>query len=134
MTRRSAIRRHCPNGADTWLESYLDLDTFDVAISGGSVAKGVAVAPPGARTRRHVVAFVCDIVFVKESLIEAAIALLLQIENRWAEVAGAAGLPTILADQQGQSGVLSTEIGVRGGRINTVIHDCTFVVTDAKPA
>lgn len=39
-----------------------------------------------------------------------------------------------LADQQGQLGVLCTEIGLAGGNINTVAHDRTFLVTDAKSA
>lgn len=39
-----------------------------------------------------------------------------------------------LADQQGQLGVLCTEIGLVGGNINTVVHDRTFLVNDAKSA
>lgn len=39
-----------------------------------------------------------------------------------------------LADQQGQLGVLCTEIGEAGGNINTVVHDRTFLVNDAKSA
>lgn len=39
-----------------------------------------------------------------------------------------------LADQQGQLGVLCTEIGLAGGNINTVVHDRTFLVNDAKSA
>lgn len=149
-------------------------------IGGASVAEGIAVAVPGERTRRHVAALVPDIMVVKESIIETAIALLLQIEKTVCEGAGAAGLAAILAepkrfagrrvglilcggnidnrllgailqrqmvrderlfklciqlaDQQGQLGVLCTEIGLAGGNINTVAHDRTFLVTDAKSA
>lgn len=39
-----------------------------------------------------------------------------------------------LADQQGQLGVLCTEIGLAGGNINTVVHDRTFLANDAKSA
>jgi threonine dehydratase len=39
-----------------------------------------------------------------------------------------------LADQQGQLGLLCTEIGLAGGNINTVVHDRTFLVNDAKSA
>lgn len=39
-----------------------------------------------------------------------------------------------LADQQGQLGVLCSEIGLAGGNINTVVHDRTFLVNDAKSA
>lgn len=39
-----------------------------------------------------------------------------------------------LSDQQGQLGQLCAEIGLAGGNINTVIHDRTFLVDDAKSA
>lgn len=39
-----------------------------------------------------------------------------------------------LADQQGQLGLLCSEVGLAGGNINTVIHDRTFLVNDAKSA
>lgn len=39
-----------------------------------------------------------------------------------------------LADQQGQLGLLCAEIGLAGGNINTVVHDRTFLVNDAKSA
>jgi threonine dehydratase len=147
---------------------------------GASIAEGIAVAIPGEKTRRHVVALVDDIVVVPEHRIETAIALLLQIEKTLCEGAGAAGLAAVLdnperfrgkrvglilcggnidnrmlgailqrqmvreerlfrlciqlADQQGQLGVLCTEIGLVGGNINTVVHDRTFLVNDAKSA
>ena len=149
-------------------------------IGGASVAEGIAVATPGERTRQHVAVLVRDIIVVNESLIETAIALLLQIEKTVCEGAGAAGLAAILAkperfrgrrvgiilcggnidnrllgailqrqmvrderlfklciqlaDQQGHLGTLCSEIGLAGGNINTVVHDRTFLVTDAKSA
>ena len=39
-----------------------------------------------------------------------------------------------LADQQGELGLLCSEIGLAGGNINSVVHDRTFQVTDAKSA
>jgi threonine dehydratase len=39
-----------------------------------------------------------------------------------------------LADRQGELGLLCTEIGLAGGNINTVVHDRTFLVNDAKSA
>lgn len=39
-----------------------------------------------------------------------------------------------LSDQQGQLGQVCAEVGLAGGNINTVIHDRTFLVDDAKSA
>ena len=39
-----------------------------------------------------------------------------------------------IADQQGQLGLLCSEIGLAGGNINTVVHDRTFLSNDAKSA
>ena len=39
-----------------------------------------------------------------------------------------------LSDQAGTLGQLCTEIGMAGGNINTVVHDRTFLVNDAKSA
>ena len=69
------------------------------AIPGGvSVAEGIAVRTPGVLTREHVAALVDDICVVRESRIEEAIALLLQVEKTLCEGAGAAGLAALLAD------------------------------------
>lgn len=65
---------------------------------GASIAEGIAVAVPGARTREYVKALVDDIVVVREDRIETAITLLLQIEKTLTEGAGAAGLAAVLAD------------------------------------
>lgn len=65
---------------------------------GATIAEGIAVATPGARTLAHVEALVDDIVVVDEARIETAITLLLQIEKTLAEGAGAAGLAAVLAD------------------------------------
>lgn len=65
---------------------------------GATIAEGIAVATPGARTLAHVQALVDDIVVVDEARIETAITLLLQIEKTLAEGAGAAGLAAVLAD------------------------------------
>ena len=39
-----------------------------------------------------------------------------------------------LADRQGELGLLCSEIGLAGGNINSVVHDRTFLVNDAKSA
>lgn len=39
-----------------------------------------------------------------------------------------------IADQQGQLGLLCSEIGLAGGNINAVVHDRTFLSNDAKSA
>ena len=151
-----------------------------MALGGASIAEGIAVATPGARTAYHVAALVDDVVVVPEATIESAISLLLQIEKTVCEGAGAAGLAAVLADpprfagkrvglilcggnidirvltavlqrqlvvegrlfrlrvdlpdQAGTLGVLCSEIGFAGGNINSVVHDRTFLSTDAKSA
>ncbi len=77
------------------------LGHFVGAIPGGpSIAEGIAVATPGARTALHAKAHVDDVVVVGEGQIETAISLLLQIEKTVCEGAGAAGLAAVLAAPQ----------------------------------
>jgi threonine dehydratase len=64
---------------------------------GDTLAEGVAVKEPGAYTSRVVERVVDDIVLVSEAELEAAVALLLQIEKTVVEGAGAAGLAAVLA-------------------------------------
>ncbi len=71
---------------------------WDGGIPGGStIAEGIAVAVPGARTKQYVEALVDDVLVVGEDQIETAITLLLGIEKTLTEGAGAAGLAAVLA-------------------------------------
>ena len=68
----------------------------DVRSAGGaSVAEGIAVETPGALTTPIVRQFVDDMLVVRESSIEDAIALLLEIEKTLCEGAGAVGIGAI---------------------------------------
>lgn len=100
---------------------------------GATIAEGIAVAVPGRRTRAHVEALVDDVVVVGEDRIETAITLLLQIEKTLTEGAGAAGLAAVLADPARYKG---RRVGLIlcGGNIDTVVHDRSFLATDAKSA
>jgi threonine dehydratase len=61
-----------------------------------SIAEGIAVKEPGQLTREICARLVDDIIVVKESSIEDAIAMLLEIEKSVIEGAGAAGVAAIL--------------------------------------
>jgi threonine dehydratase len=90
----------------------------DLACGGDTLAEGVAVKEPGAYTSRVVERVVDDIVLVSESDLEAAVALLLQIEKTVVEGAGAAGLAAVLAHRERFAG---KKIGLvlTGGNIDT---------------
>jgi threonine dehydratase len=85
---------------------------------GDTLAEGVAVKEPGAFTSRVVERVVDDIVLVSESDLEAAVALLLQIEKTVVEGAGAAGLAAVMAHRERFAG---KKIGLvlTGGNIDT---------------
>jgi threonine dehydratase len=63
---------------------------------GGTVAEGIAVKSPGARTLELICAHVDDVVLVDEEHIEAAVFTLLEIEKTLAEGAGAAAFAALL--------------------------------------
>ncbi|MFQ5784431.1 MAG: threonine ammonia-lyase [Alphaproteobacteria bacterium] len=68
------------------------------AKSGGrTIAEGIAVKTVGGRTRPIVESFVDDTLLVSEDDLERAVLLLLEIEKRVAEGAGAAALAALLA-------------------------------------
>jgi threonine dehydratase len=166
---------------DRFPSMAVHLGRWDQGIPGGaSIAEGIAVAVPGVRTGLHAAKLVDDVIVVSEGQIEAAIALLLQVEKTLCEGAGAAGLAAVLAaperfrgqkvglvlsggnidnrlltailqrqmvrddklfrlrvqlpDQAGALGRLCSDIGSIGGNINSVVHDRTFLATDAKTA
>ncbi len=72
------------------------LDRSPAATGGPTIAEGIAVAAPGALTRRFVAELVDEIVVVSERRIEEAIALGAEIEKTILEGAGAAGLAALL--------------------------------------
>jgi threonine dehydratase len=63
---------------------------------GATIAEGIAVVKPGARTREIVRELVDDVVVVPEARIEEAVALALEIEKTVLEGAGAAGIAALL--------------------------------------
>ncbi len=85
---------------------------------GDTLAEGVAVKEPGAFTSRVVERVVDDILLVGESDLEAAVALLLQIEKTVVEGAGAAGLAAVLAHRERFAGK-KVGLVLTGGNIDT---------------
>ena len=67
---------------------------------GDTLAEGIAVKEPGTFTRAIIKERVDDILLVGEPDLEAAVALLLQIEKTVVEGAGAAGLAAVLANKE----------------------------------
>ena len=85
---------------------------------GDTLAEGIAVKEPGAYTSRVVERVVDDIVLVSESDLEAAVALLLQIEKTVVEGAGAAGLAAVMAHRERFAGK-KVGLVLTGGNIDT---------------
>lgn len=69
---------------------------------GDTLAEGIAVKEPGKFTRNVVMDLVDEMRIVRESLIEEAISLLLDVEKTVVEGAGAIGLATLLPVKSGQ--------------------------------
>ena len=67
---------------------------------GDTLAEGIAVKEPGTFTRAIIKERVDEILLVGEPDLEAAVALLLQIEKTVVEGAGAAGLAAVLANKE----------------------------------
>ncbi|HSG33135.1 MAG TPA: threonine ammonia-lyase [Sphingomonadaceae bacterium] len=72
-----------------------------IECGGDTLAEGIAVKEPGQFTRGVVMELVDEMRIVKESLIEEAISLLLEIEKTVVEGAGAIGLATLLPVKSG---------------------------------
>ncbi|MBN9505106.1 MAG: threonine ammonia-lyase [Altererythrobacter sp.] len=91
----------------------------DVLPCGGdTLAEGIAVKEPGVFTSRIVRQVVDDIVLVRESDLENAVSLLLQIEKTVVEGAGAAGLAAVLAHPDRFAGK-KVGLVLTGGNIDT---------------
>jgi threonine dehydratase len=85
---------------------------------GDTLAEGIAVKEPGTFTSRVVERVVDDILLVSESDLEAAVALLLQIEKTVVEGAGAAGLAAVMAHPDRFAGK-KVGLVLTGGNIDT---------------
>ncbi len=85
---------------------------------GDTLAEGIAVKAPGEFTRQIIGELVDDVLLVKESALEHAVALLLQIEKTVVEGAGAAGLAAILSNPEKFKGK-TVGLVLCGGNIDT---------------
>ncbi|NCP18530.1 MAG: threonine ammonia-lyase [Erythrobacter sp.] len=72
----------------------------EMPAGGDTLAEGIAVKEPGTFTRAIIKERVDEILLVEEPNLEAAVALLLQIEKTVVEGAGAAGLAAVLANKE----------------------------------
>jgi threonine dehydratase len=88
------------------------------AVGGDTLAEGIAVFEPGKFTSRVLSSLLDDFVLVSEAQIEAALALLLQIEKTVVEGAGAAGLAAVRAYPEHFAGK-KVGIVLSGGNIDT---------------
>lgn len=104
--------------AELYPSMYARLKGEDLACGGDSLAEGISVKAPGEFTSEVIADLVDDILLVNESVLEKAVALLLQIEKTVVEGAGAAGLAAVLANPERFAG---KKIGLVlcGGNIDT---------------
>jgi threonine dehydratase len=94
------------------------LDGLPEEAGGPTVAEGIAVKKPGDLTMRIIERLVDDVVVVDETLIEAAILHLLEIEKTLVEGAGAVGLAAVEADRKRFSG-RRVGLPLSGGNIDS---------------
>lgn len=104
--------------AELYPSMYARVKGQDLACGGDSLAEGISVKAPGEFTSEVIADLVDDILLVNESVLEKAVALLLQIEKTVVEGAGAAGLAALLANPERFAG---KKIGLVlcGGNIDT---------------
>ncbi|MBO9516483.1 MAG: threonine ammonia-lyase [Porphyrobacter sp.] len=104
--------------AELYPSAYNRFRGEELECGGDTLAEGIAVKEPGVFTSRIIDKVVDDIVLVKESDLEQAVALLLQIEKTVVEGAGAAGLAAVLAHRERFAG---KKVGLIlcGGNIDT---------------
>jgi threonine dehydratase len=86
----------------------------------GTVAEGIAVKSPGARTWPLIEAFVDDVLTVTEQDVEQAIFTLLEIEKTLVEGAGAAALAALAANRERFAG-RRVVLVLSGGNIDMMI-------------
>jgi len=97
---------------------YAKINDKDMVCEGDTLAEGIAVKTPGEFTSSIIAKLVDDIALVRESELENAVSLLLQIEKTVVEGAGAAGLAAVLADPERFKGK-NVGIILCGGNIDT---------------
>ncbi len=85
---------------------------------GDTLAEGIAVKAPGEFTRQIIAELVDEVLLVKESVLEHAVSLLLQIEKTVVEGAGAAGLAAVLSNPEKFAGK-TVGLVLCGGNIDT---------------
>jgi threonine dehydratase len=103
--------------AELYPSMYNVLKGKDLPIGGDTLAEGIAVKEPGEFTRKVLGGLLDDFVLVKESAMEHALALLLQIEKTVVEGAGAAGLAAVLENREMFAG-RNVGIVLSGGNID----------------
>ena len=96
----------------------LALGSEAIAVTGTTIADGIAVKSPGLITQKIIAELVDDIVLVEEDRIEHAVHLLAEIEKIVVEGAGAAALAAVLQDRQRFSG-RNVGVLVSGGNIDS---------------
>jgi threonine dehydratase len=104
--------------AELYPSAYSRFKGEELECGGDTLAEGIAVKEPGTFTSRIIEKVVDDIVLVKESDLEQAVALLLQIEKTVVEGAGAAGLAAVLAHRERFAGK-KVGLVLCGGNIDT---------------
>jgi threonine dehydratase len=104
--------------AELFPSMYNWLRGESLPVGGDTLAEGIAVFEPGEFTSKVLADLLDDFVLVSEAQLEAALALLLQIEKTVVEGAGAAGLAAVLAHPELFAG-RKVGIVLSGGNIDT---------------
>ncbi|MBC2668301.1 threonine ammonia-lyase [Novosphingobium piscinae] len=104
--------------AELFPSMYNLLKGTQYPLGGDTLAEGIAVQEPGRFTSRILAELLDDFLLVRESEMESALALLLQIEKTVVEGAGAAGLAAVLANRDRFAG-RKVGIVLTGGNIDT---------------
>ena len=104
--------------AELYPSMYARLSGRDLPSGGDTLAEGIAVKTPSEFTAAIIRAHVDEILLVKESQLETAVSLLLQIEKTVVEGAGAAGLAALLDRPEKFAGE-RVGIVLCGGNIDT---------------
>ncbi|MFM5907354.1 MAG: threonine ammonia-lyase [Novosphingobium sp.] len=104
--------------AELFPSMYNRLKGTNLPIGGDTLAEGIAVREPGDFTSKVLAGMLDDFLLVGEREMEAALALLLQIEKTVVEGAGAAGLAAVLRNPDMFRGK-KVGIVLSGGNIDT---------------
>ncbi len=104
--------------AELYPSMYSAVTGDDRPCGGDTLAEGIAVKAPGQFTRQIIAELVDEVLLVKESKLEHAVSLLLQIEKTVVEGAGAAGLAAVLSNLEKFAGK-TVGLVLCGGNIDT---------------